>query len=42
VEFKRPGGVPTKAQLKEHEAIHAAGGEVWVIDSVEEFKGRVG
>jgi hypothetical protein len=42
VEFKRLGNEPTEAQWKEHEAIRAAGGEVWVIDSVEEFKGRVG
>lgn len=41
VEFKRQGGEPTAAQWKEHEAIRLAGGEVWVIDSVEEFKGRL-
>lgn len=41
VEFKRPGGKPTEAQEKEHAAIRAAGGEVWVIDDVEDFKSRL-
>ncbi len=41
VEFKRPGGKPTEAQTKEHELIRAAGGIVWVIDDVEDFKARV-
>jgi hypothetical protein len=41
VEFKRPGKEPTEAQLKEHEAIRAAGGEVWVVDDVDAFRRRV-
>lgn len=35
VEIKAPGGKPTKAQLREHARIAAAGGVVWVIDGVE-------
>lgn len=41
VEFKRPGGKPTEAQAKEHELIRAAGGIVWVIDDVEDFKNHL-
>jgi hypothetical protein len=38
VEFKAPGELPTPAQLKEHEAIRAARGTVYVIDDVDKFK----
>lgn len=35
VECKAPGAKPTAAQLREHERIRAAGGQVYVIDTVE-------
>lgn len=41
VEFKRKGKQPTKAQLDEHAKIKTAGGVVWVIDDVEDFKMRL-
>lgn len=40
VEFKRPGGKCTQKQLDEQSEIQRAGGEVWVTDSVEDFKER--
>lgn len=40
VEFKRKGKPPTPQQADEHKAIRAAGGVVWVIDDIEEFKER--
>lgn len=35
VELKAPGAKPTKAQLREHARIAAAGGKVWVIDDID-------
>lgn len=35
VELKAPGGKPTPAQEREHARITAAGGVVWVLDSLE-------
>jgi hypothetical protein len=35
VELKAPGKHPTADQLREHERIAAAGGVVWVIDSLD-------
>lgn len=40
VEFKRFGKEPTEAQAEEHSKIREAGGTVWVIDTVDEFKRR--
>ncbi|MGH8235419.1 MAG: VRR-NUC domain-containing protein [Steroidobacteraceae bacterium] len=37
-EFKKPGGKLTENQQEEHDAIRAAGGEVYVFDNVEDFK----
>jgi len=38
VEFKKPGGVPTTAQLDEHAALRSAGADVYVVDSFSKFK----
>jgi hypothetical protein len=38
VEFKKPGGRSTEAQLEEQKAMRAAGWEVYEIDNVEAFK----
>lgn len=35
VEIKAPGKRPTSEQQREHERIAAAGGTVWVIDSLD-------
>jgi len=40
VEFKRKGKTPTEQQADEHVKIRAAGGKVWVIDDIEDFKKR--
>lgn len=37
VEFKRPGGKPTKLQLEEHKKMRAVGLDVYVCDSQETF-----
>ena len=41
VEFKRRGKAPTDAQALEHAKIREAGGVVWVIDNVAEFRRRI-
>jgi len=40
VEFKAPRKKPTEAQQNEHALIRAAGGTVYVIDNIAEFKRR--
>jgi len=40
VEFKRHGKRATEQQDWEHGEIRAAGGKVWVIDDIEDFKKR--
>lgn len=35
VELKAPGKQPSAEQQREHERIAAAGGKVWVIDSLD-------
>jgi hypothetical protein len=37
VEFKRPGGIPTERQSKEHALMRAAGLSVYVCDSIDLF-----
>ena len=41
VEFKKKGKTPTKAQAEDHAKIIEAGGVVWDIDDVDEFKRRM-
>lgn len=41
VEFKRPGGVCTPGQLREHQKLRDQGCSVFVIDSVELGKAMV-
>ena len=40
VEFKRPGSVPTKAQVAVHNELRQLGMEVWVIDNLDTFTRR--
>lgn len=39
VEFKKPGGHPSRAQAQVHAEIRRRGGTVWVIDSYEALAG---
>lgn len=38
IEFKRPGGKPTKAQARDHAERRALGFEVYVVDDIAEGK----
>lgn len=41
VEFKKPGGKATEAQLEEIKFMREAGWDVYVIDDIEQFKALV-
>lgn len=41
VEFKKPGGKPTEAQMEEIVTMRAAGWDVYMLDNIEQFKSTV-